>query len=156
MDFSKKENILVVLGIIAVLIGSIFFVLYKKESFVFKPAVSPVVKVGAENSDIQVATTSPTPTPIPPPQKLSNPPAIIKAVYVTEYSAGAKSYRNYLTNLFKNTDINAVVVDIKGSDGQTKLYDADSFVRFLHDRNIYVIGRIAVFEDPVFAKARPL
>ena len=28
-----------------------------------------------------------------------------------------KKYLNYLSNLFKNTEINAVVVDIKGSDG---------------------------------------
>jgi hypothetical protein len=33
--------------------------------------------------------------------------------------------------------------------------DIDSLVRFFHDQNIYVIGRIAVFEDPGLAKGRP-
>ena len=28
-------------------------------------------------------------------------------------------------------------------------------VKFFHNQNIYVIGRIAVFEDPVYSKARP-
>lgn len=115
---------------------------------------------------------SPVPTPLPPPQKLANPPAIIKSVYMTGYSAGSKSYLNYLDQLFRNTQINAVVVDVKGSSGYVsydsqaenvlkynlsdrEIPDIDALVRFFHDRNIYVIGRIAVFEDPVFAKARP-
>jgi len=106
-----------------------------------------------------------------PPQKLANPPEIVRAVYVTGYSAGAGKYLDYLTNLFKTTEINAVVVDIKDYSGlvsykskapnaqKYNLYnnaipDIDSLVRFFHDQNIYVIGRIAVFEDPSFAKAR--
>ena len=49
--------------------------------------------------------------------KLSNPPEIVKAVYVTGYSAGSNKYLDYLDSLFKNTEINAVVVDIKDSRG---------------------------------------
>lgn len=107
-----------------------------------------------------------------PPQKLSNPPEIIKGIYVTGYSAGSKKYLDYLSGLFKNTEINAVVVNIKGSDGYatynsgapdvqkyglyySAIKDIDALVRFFHDKNIYVIGRIAVFEDPGFSKARP-
>ena len=107
-----------------------------------------------------------------PPQKLSNPPEIIKAVYVTGYSAGSRKYLNYLTNLFKTTEINAVVVDIKDYSGKISynsgaadvkkynLYDnaipdIDSLVRFFHDQNIYVVGRIVVFEDPAYSKSRP-
>jgi hypothetical protein len=139
------------------------------------PAPSANV-VFSGNGDI-LATASPTnQTPIvlppPPPQKLVNPPEIVKAVYVTGYSAGTKSYLNYLSGLFKNTEINAVVVDVKGSDGYVTyasdapgvkeykmtnyaISDINSLVEFLHSQNIYVIGRIAVFEDPVFAKAKP-
>lgn len=112
------------------------------------------------------------PLPPPPPQKLSNPPEIIKAVYVTGWSAGTKKYLNYLSYLFETTEINAVVVDIKGSNGfvsyasgaeEVKKYhlnnnaisDINALVRFFHDKNIYVIGRIAVFEDPIYSKARP-
>jgi len=94
-----------------------------------------------------------------PPQKLSNPPEIIKAVYVTGYSAGSKKYLNYLNNLFEKTDINAVVIDIKDYSGLISfdyaIGDIDTLVRFFHDKNIYVIGRIVVFQDPIFAKLRP-
>ena len=106
------------------------------------------------------------------PKKLSNPPAVIKAVYVTGYSAGSKKYLNYLDNLLKTTEINAVVVDMKGSSGDVsyasgapeakkyKLYngavkDIDALVRYFHDQNVYVIARIAVFEDPVYSRIHP-
>jgi len=107
-----------------------------------------------------------------PPKKLANPPEIIRAVYVTGWSAGNQKYLSYLTNLFETTEINAVVIDIKDYSGLVSydsgapevkeynltnyaIFDIDSLVRFLHDKNIYVIGRISVFEDPAYAKARP-
>ena len=69
----------------------------------------------------------------PPPEKLSNPPEIIKAVYVTGWSAGSKKYLDYLSNLFNTTEINAVVIDIK---------DYSGFVNYLsgvwQNRNRYV------------------
>lgn len=93
----------------------------------------------------------------PPPEKLANPPEIIKAVYVTGWSAGSKNYLNYLSNLFLNTEINAVVVDIKDYSGlyAGAIYDIDSLIKFFHGKNIYVIGRISVFQDLSYAKARP-
>ncbi|MEK7658307.1 MAG: putative glycoside hydrolase [Patescibacteria group bacterium] len=107
-----------------------------------------------------------------PPKKLETPPSIINAVYVTGWSAGNKSYLNYLTNLFQTTEINAVVIDIKDYSGlisynsgaeEVKKYnlyanaipDINALVKFFHDQNIYVIGRISVFEDPAYSKARP-
>jgi len=86
-------------------------------------------------------------------------PAIIKSVYVTGWSAGSKNYINYLNNLFKTTQINAVVIDIKDSSGvisyNTKIDNIDSLLNNLHKQGIYVIGRISVFEDSVLAKNRP-
>ena len=141
MQFSRWKNILVVFVIAMVFIASIFFVLNKTQEV-------PATILPAET----VASTVPQ-VPLPP-QKLANPPEIIKAIYMTGNSAGRKAYLNYLTGLFKNTEINAVVVDIKGSGGYTTS-NLDNLVRFFHDQNIYVIGRIAVFEDPVFSKAHP-
>lgn len=96
----------------------------------------------------------------------------INAVYVTGWSAGNNSYLNYLSELFETTEINAVVVDIKDSSGYVfynasvnqvqkyKLYnysikDIDKLVKFFHDKGIYTIARIAVFEDPMLAQNRP-
>lgn len=109
--------------------------------------------------------------PPPLPEKLANPPQVIKAVYVTGWSAGSARYLNYLADLFETTGINAVVVDIKDYSGKVSynsmvpevkeyglsnyaISDIDGLVRFLHGQNIYVIGRISVFEDPAYSKIR--
>ena len=161
MKLTWWKIIFVVLIVAAVFIISVSFVLQKN-------LYLPIVEVSNN-----LATTNSISGNIPlPPQKLSNPPEIIKAIYVSGYSAGSKKYISYLEDLFKKTEINAVVVDIKGSNGYVSfnsnvadvkkynLYnyaikDIDSLVRFFHNNNIYVIGRIAVFEDPVYSKARP-
>jgi hypothetical protein len=163
MKFSRWKNFFIVLMMVTILAVGVAFVL----SIANKPVVSD--NSTAITSEKNISTV---PVPTPPPQKLSNPPTIIKAVYVTGYSAGSRRYIDYLSSLLKNTEINAVVIDVKGSSGyvsyasgleDVKKYniyngaikDIDSLVRFFHDRNIYVIGRIAVFQDPVYAKARP-
>jgi hypothetical protein len=101
----------------------------------------------------------------------SKTPKIVKAVYVTGWSAGNKPYLNYLSDFLNLTEINSVVIDIKDSSGDVfynsdvdevkkyKLYnysikDIDALIKFFHDKNIYVIGRISVFEDPMFSKNR--
>ncbi len=88
--------------------------------------------------------------------QLSNPPKIIKAVYVTSSSAGSQEYIKYLDNLFKTTEINAVVIDIKNYSGKTTISDnLANLVKELHNKGIYVIARIVVFEDEALIKARP-
>jgi len=173
MEFSWQKNLFAVLITTTVLTVVISFTLQNKNNFTIQTAtVSSNVLATTSNTQNSASQIPLAPISPPPPQKLSNPPKIIKSVYVTGYSAGAKNYLKYLSNLFKNTEINAVVVDIKGSDGyvtyasgaeDVKKYnltnyaipDIDALVRFFHDQNIYVIGRIAVFEDPQYAKARP-
>ena len=109
MKFSLAEKILVALAVVlAVMTGASFFLQDIKILFAGYKVVAPSISLSA--ADISV-------TKYVPPQKLSNPPAIIKAVYVTGYSAGSKKYLNYLSNLFKTTEINAAVVDIKDYSG---------------------------------------
>jgi hypothetical protein len=105
-------------------------------------------------------------------KKLSNPPEIIKAIYLTGWSAGSISYMPYLKNLLKSTEINAVVIDIKDYSGlvsysseveDVKKYklknwaisDINSLINFLHSQNVYVIGRISVFQDLAYSKIKP-
>src|SRR3989344_6528264 len=97
---------------------------------------------------------------------------VVKAVYVTSCSASRKDYIDYLINLAKNTEINSVVIDIKDWSGviaydtavpeaerygaeSTRIKNIEEFIQKLRDEDIYVIGRIAVFQDPILAKARP-
>ena len=174
MESFTWKNIFVVLIMTVILTAGVSFALRSKSYFV-KQVVAVSINQ-SESSTINLSgnvnQNSLTPIPLPPPQKLSNPPAIIKSIYMTGYSAGSKSYLNYLSDLFKKTEINAVVIDVKNSEGNVSyasgapdvekyklsnhaISDIDTLIRFLHDKNIYVIGRIAVFEDPKYAKARP-
>lgn len=105
-------------------------------------------------------------------QPLFQPPAVVKAVYMTSWSATKSDYIDYLINIAKNTEINSVVVDIKDWSGyvayntevpEVEKYGAESIrikdigalIRKLHENGIYVIARITVFQDPVLAEARP-
>ena len=54
---------------------------------------------------------------IEPQKALSNPPAVIKAVYVTSWSAGTPSKINHIIDLVNTTEVNAVVIDIKDYSG---------------------------------------
>ena len=77
-----------------------------------------------------------------------------------------------MLELAREGAINAVVVDIKDYSGYLSYEAADPEVtkyrtfenriprvnmllKTLHDAGIYVIGRVTVFQDPVFAKVRP-
>ena len=88
-------------------------------------------------------------------KKLPNPPEIVKAVYVTASSVRNQEYLKYLDNLFKTTEINAVVIDIKDYSGQIMLSDIDATILEFHNKGIYVIARMVIFNDPVLAKDRP-
>ncbi len=109
---------------------------------------------------------------IGPQQPLADPPEKIKAVYMTSWSAGNQSKLNYLIKLIKETELNAVVIDVKDFSGYVayntslelpRKYNAvelripklNTLIKRLHDENIYIIGRISVFQDQQLAKARP-
>ncbi|MDO8601364.1 MAG: putative glycoside hydrolase [bacterium] len=82
-------------------------------------------------------------------------PEIIKAVYFTTGSARSKSSINYLLDLASTTEINSVVIDIKDFSGNIKVASKGDLIEKLHQNGIYVIARMEVFQDPVFANARP-
>ncbi len=118
------------------------------------------------------AVGKPTPQISPPAQPLANPPAIVKAVYFTGWSAGLRHRVDYLVDLHKTTAINAVVIDIKDYSGyvaysvkapeprqygavRVMIRDIDGLISRLHREGIYVIARLTVFQDPMLAEARP-
>ncbi len=100
-------------------------------------------------------------------------PEIIKAVYATGWSAGNTQRINYLIDLIKKTELNAIVIDIKdysgnlsyrtnleltnkyGAEKEVKIQRPNALIKKLHDEGIYVIARQTVFQDPVLAMARP-
>ncbi|OGN00616.1 MAG: hypothetical protein A3B91_02265 [Candidatus Yanofskybacteria bacterium RIFCSPHIGHO2_02_FULL_41_29] len=105
-------------------------------------------------------------------KRLINPPEIVRAIYLTSTSVANGNKIDKLIDLANKTELNSVVIDIKDSSGYisydssvaeaekyktelVEIKDIDALVRKLHENGIYVIGRMAVFQDPILAKARP-
>lgn len=99
-------------------------------------------------------------------------PLAVKAIYMTSWVGGTKDLRERLVGIVDETEINAIVLDIKDYSGQIafevedpllrevgaserRIPDIKEFIGYLHDKDIYVIGRISVFQDPIFAKKYP-
>lgn len=99
-------------------------------------------------------------------------PEPLKAVYMSACVAGTPSLRAALVALIDETELNAVVIDVKDYSGYLSFVPADAalqsvvsvrcrapdmkeFLKTLHDKGVYTIGRITVFQDPVLTKTRP-
>ena len=148
------------------------------------PASEPESKPAPEApSPVPEPLPVPIPVPLPSPivlrntevmpqGQLANPPEIIKAVYLTGWSAGSPQMINYVIDLAKTTEMNAVVIDVKDFSGEVayetnvpevvqygasriKIWDIEALLKRLHEQGIYVIARITVFQDSVLASARP-
>ncbi len=96
-------------------------------------------------------------------------PDAVRAIYMTACVAATPSLRDGLVKLIDETEINSIIIDIKDFSGTIsfdsglagdagtgcRTTDLPEFVRVLHDKNIYVIGRISVFQDSFYAKLHP-
>jgi len=98
-------------------------------------------------------------------------PLEIKAIYLTSWSAATPSRITQAIDLIGQTELNAVVIDIKDYRGKVvfktsspviaavqseeQRLDLAGLVRRLHEKNIYVIARIAVFQDQHLVTVRP-
>lgn len=124
--------------------------------------------VGDSGADVVETPSTPTrpqvahlPTPEP-----------LKAIYMSQCVVGTPSFRQDLVDLIDETELNAVIIDVKDYTGKIgfstdnpKLahavsdecgaVDIVSFIKTLHDKDIYAIARITVFQDPYFAHAHP-
>lgn len=129
------------------------------------------------SSGALLVTPLPTPRPSPPPPKpipvpLNKKPDVVKAIYFTSWSAGSPTRINEAINLIKRTELNALVIDVKDFSGKVafttdspliKKYGSEekripnfvNLVSRLHQEGIYVIVRIAVFQDQHLLKIRP-
>lgn len=92
----------------------------------------------------------------------------IEAVYLTGNDAGDNGFVDDLIALIDRTEINAVVIDIKegtifydtkvqffqDAGAVAPTYDPAALVKKFHDKGIYTIARLVVFNDPIVAEAR--
>ena len=100
------------------------------------------------------------PTPIP-----------VKAVYITACTASESRLRDKVVDELSGTEINSMVIDLKDYTGTLsysstsiavpaggngcRIIDLPEFVQELHDKGIYAIGRVTVFQDPLYSHAHP-
>jgi hypothetical protein len=97
-------------------------------------------------------------------------PLTIKAVYLTYQGVGDRTLRQNVLALAEKTEVNAVVIDVKGDRGRLTYRSAvplaesiganveptvpniDELLAQLKERGIYTIARIVVFKDDVLAR----
>ncbi|MCX6743829.1 MAG: putative glycoside hydrolase [Candidatus Parcubacteria bacterium] len=96
----------------------------------------------------------------------------VKGLYLTSYSASVPERMDNFITQIKNSDLNAVVIDIKDYSGQIAydskitlveelqtdrdlIKDLTGVIKKFHDNNIYVIARQTVFQDPELAHKKP-
>ncbi len=100
-------------------------------------------------------------------------PSSLKAIYMTSCVVGTNDFRNSVVKIAETTDVNAIIIDIKDFSGTLSYKPTDpslehawtaakcgakdmrEFVKSLHEKKIYVIGRVTVFQDPHFSKLHP-
>ncbi len=99
-------------------------------------------------------------------------PTKVKGVYVTAYVAGTQSAIDDIIQHIDETEVNAVVIDVKDDSGRvtfamdmpmvnelgsvsTFIPDIDSLMAKLKEHNIYTIARIVAFRDPYLPEQRP-
>jgi hypothetical protein len=100
-------------------------------------------------------------------------PEPVKAIYMTSCVAGTPTFRVKLIELIRETEVNAVVIDVKDYSGtisfppQSEAWkpawqearcgtsDMQQLIALLHDHNIFTIARITVFQDPFYAPKHP-
>jgi hypothetical protein len=96
-----------------------------------------------------------------------------RALYLTYYGIGSRLLRDSALNLAKETEINSLVIDVKGDRGlityksaiplasetgaqkQVIIKDIRGLIQSLRKKGIYTIARIVVFKDNVLGTARP-
>ena len=100
-------------------------------------------------------------------------PKVVRAAYLTYYGVADKGIRDRVLELVARTELNAVVIDIKGdrglipyrtavplalevgAQGPVIIKDFDGLMASLKARNVYTIARIVAFKDNVLAQHRP-
>ena len=139
----------------AAAVGLIFFLPGRSIEVRNDPVRSSLVEVGMGFAPSGASETS-NGADIGPQEQLAEPPKVVKAVYLTGWSGGNEAKIQEVINLSRAGKINAVVIDIKDFSGETFLFPRpNALIKRLHDQGIYVIARLAVFQDQVLTKARP-
>ncbi len=111
--------------------------------------------------------------PLPPLEQEPNPKVKARALYLTGHSVGLTSRYEKILKMVDETELNALVIDVKddhgrityGSDiefvneigseyGPPPIRDLKETINDLHEKGIYTIARLVIYKDPYLAEKR--
>ena len=95
----------------------------------------------------------------------------VKGLYLNSSSASDSESLDKIVDLIENTRLNSLVVDVKDDFGNitmsfasddpdikyasSDIINPEDFIKDMHDKGIYVIGRITSFKDSVITEKHP-
>ncbi len=95
-------------------------------------------------------------------------PSQVKGMHLTVFAAASQFHKTRIDDLLDNTEMNAVVIDIKEIDGKISVKDVANglsystevpsvlpYLKSVKNRGMYAIARIVVFRDNVMPRKRP-
>lgn len=156
--------VLMILALLAVSVATAWFFLFHSKPEAGQPFQNPsVLPVQAAPDQSQEAVV---PSPTLPPA-----PDAVRGIYISGPMAGS-AYMDELVTLVDETELNAVVIDIKDDEGRLTyqagagtaaelgacipyIQNVPGLVADLNAHGIYTIARIVAFKDPFLAKAKP-
>ncbi len=158
----------VLAGTVLVVAPAVFSVSYNMHTATSTDAALAAVNSGT--SSVKEVTGNDMPT-SPPVLHIATPTSV-RAIYMTQCVVGTVDFRARLVKLIDETELNSVVIDLKDYTGKLAFQSDDpalapsvsekcgardmkTFVETLHQKGVYVIGRITVFQDPYYASVHP-
>lgn len=140
-----------------------------------QPGLTQRTPLGGAGTSHLEGTSRPGDTPSLPGALLSPipwPNDAIRGIYVSYFAIGQQEYRRHIIDLLTKTEINALVIDVKGDYGlvsyptgvalahdigaaQPTAHDFEELMDFFKANGVYTIARIVTFKDDPFANAHP-
>lgn len=167
MPHGKTKTVIIV-GV-TLMVGGVMYFLIPTLFSVSYDAQIPLAPAGSLPSAVAAPTPEALPAPVVFVPTHVETPESVRALYMSSWVAGTPSIRSKIVTLADQTEINSIMIDIKDATGkisflthdqtltdlgspENRIADLDSFIQMLHEKHIYVIGRIAVFQDPYMTK----
>ncbi|MBP9821766.1 MAG: putative glycoside hydrolase [Candidatus Pacebacteria bacterium] len=178
-DSQSKKTLFIITTI--VIIGLFFALIAYSKNTISSDDVKKDTQEKASEENIEISTRGGVPVAIPVDPSIHYPnrnvehietPVPVRAVYMSNWVASGGKMKSDIIKLIDDTEVNAVVIDIKDATGkvafltddetvndtgspENRVRDIAQLIDTLHEKNIYVIGRIAVFQDPYLAAKYP-
>lgn len=179
MSLRNKHHFKILISIIILAFVICGVIIYHKFPIAYSNINYINSSIYTEGKDIEINKIKTPPSPII--EKEISPvinvshiatPKEVKAVYISSWVAGSPKFRDSIIKMIDETELNAIVIDVKDSTGKISfdisnpdisVYGASekrisnvlALTSMLHEKNIYIIARIAVFQDPHLANLKP-